>query len=353
MRHHIKTLLIFLAIPLLVLEFTGRFMTGADWYQHWFSAEASTISRAQKCCLFIGSSRVAAAIDEQTFSKTCQSLSGQDISVFNLGLGYSTLAECYLGLRDLSERRSGGLSGCTVFVEAAGGLPSWDSWNDSWVKPPANGPLVDTIEARDIPAFLFHSNTPLGDKLFVVASKVLKSPGAVARLRTRIASYIDNAPIVYEETSVKQTTQTVDLSAKGGIRSDAYGAELARQSALKESMLALRSQQAISEAAWNKTVLRSIVMLVRNKGGEVVIFNMPLSRVQQTPLTTAQRLQDKQTFLKTAQLWKVPVLSVPMELSERDFPDFMHLSKTRAAEFSQRLALSFAQQIGIGKTSSR
>ncbi len=351
-RLFIKSL-IFVLIPLIVGELIGRFWSGPSWYEHWYAAQTPAISEARQCYLFVGTSRVAAAIDEQAFAASLQDVEGCNGPAFNLGLGYSTLAEAYLGLRRISESRPNGLSGCTVLVEAPVGIPSWDSWADSWIAPPAAGPLVGYIEFRDVAPFLFYSATPLGDKMFVLAAKLLKSPEVIARLRAKLGSIIDDASMSSEVRGDARDNNAPALVSKGGIRNDAYGAEVVRQAALKQALTALGVQQPVSEAIWSKSVLKSIVSLVRQKGGKIVIFNMPLSSVQQAPLTTAQRMNDKKLFLRMAEDWNVPLLAVPIELSDKDFPDLWHLSKTRAQEFTQSLARLFVQEICNHRSSSK
>ena len=100
------------------LEFATRQWEFAknSWYDKlYFTQQQSPLKY-----IFLGSSRVAASINVQTVKK----LTGEN--AYNIGQGFSTLHEHYLGLREYFARFPKAGKGLKIFVEQ--GAHSFELW---------------------------------------------------------------------------------------------------------------------------------------------------------------------------------------------------------------------------------
>src|SRR5206468_946595 len=131
-----------LLIPLAVFSLTESILRDTfDRIPNWYGAAQWAASEGRVDVVFSGSSRVAAAVDGASFAREVFLRTGHCPRILNLGRGYSTEAEHYLGLRNLFASHPQSLQGAVVFVEAGGGLPSDISsgvraparWDGSWV----------------------------------------------------------------------------------------------------------------------------------------------------------------------------------------------------------------------------
>jgi hypothetical protein len=119
----IKRLFIFLIIPIIVADIAGRYIAirkeRAIWYNQMIY---QTEKRPVYIFFFIGTSRVAGTIDENTFDKKIPATYGSPVKSINLGRGYTNLIQHYLGLRKLTDAHPDVLRNSTVMIEAPDGL---------------------------------------------------------------------------------------------------------------------------------------------------------------------------------------------------------------------------------------
>jgi hypothetical protein len=331
MSRFFQKLVLFIMVPLLIGEITARFVISGNWYEQWNQSQVvPAIHQTGPCVLLSGSSRMGSAIEESVFDSAMLRLGGKKEVAYNLGLGYAYPATWYLILKRIAEQRTGHLSECLVLVEAPSGLPPGDTWESSWVKLSICGPVVMFIEPDDNASFLL-SRTPLGDKLLVLFSEVFKSAELIKRFRDKLYQSASGSSLLGQATG---GNRLVDLSTKAGARNDAYGVELVRQEIMKAAITESREQHEITEQDWEKSVLKSIVTLVRSQGGEVMLLNIPISSLEGQPLHTRQREIDRKTFNRVASKWKLKTLQVPLSYNDDDFPDLLHLSHTRSKQFA-------------------
>lgn len=104
----------------------------------------------------------------------------------------------------------------------------------------------------------------------------------------------------------------------------------------------MAQQRAFPEEDVERTVLRSIVKLVPENGGRIVLYRMPISSVFRAPYVTELGKQAGETMARALVAWRVPTLVPEIDTSDEDFPDLWHLRASRAAEFSRSLARAFA-----------
>jgi hypothetical protein len=124
-------LAVFVLLALVVAELSLRATVGRK--TAWYTAAAQIAKVAPVDYIFVGSSRVAASIDEKYFEQAISQRSGRNVKALNMGMGYCSLANHYFGLRMLLRLNPRNLRGVTVFIEAPLGLPFSETWRDRWV----------------------------------------------------------------------------------------------------------------------------------------------------------------------------------------------------------------------------
>ena len=143
----------FCLILFLICEIALRMMPRTAWYEScWYVGQRQQLTAAPRAFIFIGTSRVAAAIDAAEFARFMEKSEGTLIPAFNFGMGYTTTAENYFALKWLSRIRKGGLNGCTIFIPCEGGMPSMDSWQDIWVEDAMPEFIVPYLPFSELPA---------------------------------------------------------------------------------------------------------------------------------------------------------------------------------------------------------
>lgn len=304
--------------------------------------------------VFIGSSRVAAAIDDQTFQSEMSLQTGQPIRALNLGTGYSTLGEHWLGLRNLLDQHPEFGRSLVVFIEAPGGLPEHSRLSQRWHKDERPELLIQVLRPGDLPA-LWRSQEPLENRLrftFRCLTDVL----ALSRESERIGRGIlakggEQLNALSQQFNLCRSSshefaqsgynvRSADLSTAGGIRVDDEGIQLSRQAAEVWAATQIADQQPLEE--WNGTAADKIVRLVQANGGQVVFFRIPQHPAHESIFSTVTRQRDRLRFASVARQWKTPLLSFDFATSHDDFPDIWHLRRSRSGEFTRALCREWA-----------
>lgn len=284
--------------------------------------------------IFIGSSRVAAAIDGDAFDRVLSAERGTPFHSLNQGQGHTNLQQHVLGLRLLFRQHPERFEGCTLFFEAPGSLAGPGGWQGQWFHDGRPELLAPLLRKSDLPGFLT-SNGDLEAKLEILAiwsmagarlavwrrglrEALLRRLGALSTRAGERLGWLD-AP---EDSS--------DLSAAGGIRTDEEGIALARQLA-ERSAARGRAPQA---GTYEDSVLASLLALARENGGELVLFRMPLS----SPFQFEPDPDLAARFANWRQRHGVRLLEPDFRSDDADFPDLWHLSRSRSAAFSEALA---------------
>lgn len=331
-------------IPLLLfsmLECAVRFW-GSSGPVFWDIVEQSVQPGAVHF-LFIGSSRVAASIDEKLFEEELLRHRPHPVRAINVGTGYSYLLQHFLGLRNALRRYPDHLRGCVVLVETSGGLPEYSTEDGSeWYFDGRPDLLTQVLKLEDLPTMWF-STMLIEDKLhlsfrWLTRGSLLLSRGHGVAVRVLAQT---SARLSAMMVSVLPGTQTespppADLTTDGGVRTDQEGIVLARRLALESARRELNDQRPLGR--WTETVLGQIVALVRQAGGQVVFYEMPIHSVQAAPRRTAIRMEDAASFRAQATVWGTPVLLPKFVFTDGDFPDLWHLKRSRAREFTVALA---------------
>lgn len=289
----------------------------------WYPRAVDTLAGRPARFLFIGSSRVSAAIDPRRFA----TLTGapEDLTL-NVGQGFSTVTAHALGIRRLSEL--GLLNGTTVFMEAPLGIVETATWKTRWYQIEGAHFLMSVLEGRDLPA-LWRSEQSVEEKLAASGRWLLKP------------SWIS---IYREDIRVKGLGRTYGLAGlsaappddQRGVRRDVDDISRIRAAAIVNGQEAARAPVV---ADWSVTVTAWIVKRVQESGGQVVFYEMPMSPPM--AVTSPSLAENARTLSAQAAQWNVPMLKADVLFEESDFPDLWHLSVPASWRFTDALAATW------------
>jgi hypothetical protein len=342
-----------LIIPMLVFLSTEYAIRGTFVVvPRWYAAAEDIATRGRVDVVFIGSSRVIAAIDTASFDSAIFTLTGHCLRSLNLGRGYSTEAEHYLGLRNLLTSSSAHLEGMTVFIEAPGGLPTGSTWDDAWVLPPQPALLVDVLRWKDLGPFWMSANGGVAEKLHVTLRFGLQPIFSTLNRRERIRERLLEAGIPWlvnlgvgriSSNPFREDPAPVEPVGAGGIRADPATIVGGRELAIRLTDEWLAEQRPIRN--WSATIQQDMVELVRRHRGHVVFFDVPQSSVFSRLYATPLRKQDIRLFEEHAQGWDSRLLRPRIAFSDDDFPDLWHVGSWIAAPFSAELAKEWVNAV--------
>jgi hypothetical protein len=294
--------------------------------------------------LFIGSSRTAAAIDEDAFAEAASARLGRPVRAVNVGMGWSQLPQHWMGLRNLLERRPDALRGATVFLEAPALLPMHARWDGPWYLPGREDLLIQVGRPADLPG-LWNSPATLEGKLGMTFRMLTANSAACKNCERMGARIRERAREIVRDTSAtlgqaaRGLTPTdgfrpaADLRSAGGIRTDEEAVAGARELAHKVAAETLAAQGPWRD--WDETVLADIVDLAVRGGARVVFYEMPLhslqARVEATPLRDEDRILAAGWLADRG----LPMLRPDFRTADDDFPDIWHLRGSAAPAFSR------------------
>jgi hypothetical protein len=345
-----------LLIPLLVFVALER--KARQWVaqNHWNASFWSRKEQSQRAdppvkYFFLGSSRVAAAVDEKAFEAELGRQLGQPVQALNLGAGYSCLAQDYLYLRNRLRQHPNDVRGGVVFLEAFGGMPEPGEWGGRWFQDGWPELLTPLLRNRDLRG-LWLTQMTLEEKMRLSAD-VLTHNCALLAYRERIGRSLMSAgedrvvgwaTPFFPPPPARGPSAVADLTTAGGIRNDADGVEAAKALAVSLARQDLAHQVPVRD--WEKRIVADLVRLVRKGGGQVAFFEMPLHPVQASMYQTDIRRADRAAFREQARRWGTPFLEPDFVSGDEDFPDYWHLRQSRSAEFGVRLARALLADAG-------
>jgi hypothetical protein len=350
-----------LVIPVLlfvVLESRVRQWAAANKWNasFWSVKERSQRANPPVKYYFLGSSRVAAAVDEKAFEAEMGRQLGHPVQALNLGAGYSCLAQDYLYLRNLLRQHPDDLRDSVVFLEAFGGMPEPGEWNGRWFQEGWPELLTPLLRKGDLPR-LWSTQMTLEEKMRLSADVLIRHC-ALLTYRERIGRELMKAgddwvfgyvAPFFPPRASGTATAVADLTTAGGIRNDADGVAAARELAVNLARQDLACQAPVR--GWEKRIIADLVRLVRQGGGQVAFYEMPLHPVQAAMYQTEIRLGDRAVFREQARAWDTPFLAPDFVSGDEDFPDYWHLRQARSSEFATKLARSWVQAASADKPS--
>lgn len=331
MRSYLLKAMLFLS-PLLLLEGAARHAATPSWYQ----TGLDEVRKAPVDALFVGSSRVAVAVDAELLSRRVTERIGRPYRVLNMGMGYATIIVHYMGLRRMFREHPEHLRGVTVFIETLRGLVVPERWEDGWVYAQQVELIVPYLELPDMWRLWRDSSMNRNDKLFLSASS---QSTLLLDWTHRRRRFLLQGEALLDQLLPRPAAPAAELSGKGGVRTDADGVAAARELARSFAAADIKAQQ--SFGGWESTALKDVVDLVRANGGKVVFFDTPMSEVQAAPYQTALRLRDRQAFQDLVRSWGAELLPVPFASDDTDFPDLWHLRISRVKDYTEALATAY------------
>lgn len=335
MKHFVLMALLFL-LPFVLWEELLRHKPEPPF---WYEDALGQARDAQLDFLFIGSSRVGAAIDSGYFEAGAEKALGRKVRAVNLGMGYSTLAEHTLAIKRLYRLHPEHLRGTTIFVETLAGIPSSETWQTSWVHQGWPDLIIPSLGWADLYTFWNLSTNSRADKFYVTAGKFLRLSGEAVRLRRRFWNEGNVALTEYLTRSAPR--QAYDLSSAAGVRTDDAGVTAARKLAIEISAAQLKGQQPIRD--WEGAIVHDLTRFVTAQGGAVVFFATPLSSVEGAAWRTPLRQADLRAFEKVAAAWGSTSLTVDFVAPDSDFPDLWRLRQSRKQDYTDALASAYLQ----------
>ncbi len=311
--------------------------------RHWYSLHGAEGRGRAPEVIFLGTSRVAGAVDPQAFRDRIREVRGEEIIAFNLARPGSTLEEHRLGLRALCREHPGILRGTDVLLEAPGGLPDRSTPRDLWFVPQASGHLAPLLRfadlgdlwmvgadletfARTALLWLSRRSALLENRRRIRARFLCGGGRATATILEALLPVRPEAPLHPDES--------LDPGARVRARRSAYA--FARRK-LRE-VVGARIARPAPPVDWKETSLARLAGFLASVGARLVLFPMPVSSVQARELEVPARRTELASLRSALKRWKVPMLACRFEVNDEDFPDLWHLRLQRRTEFSRNLA---------------
>jgi hypothetical protein len=304
----------------------------------WYRQAEQEAQKVPVKYVFIGSSRVASSIAPLEFLRALKETDSH-VSAINMGAGYSTLVEHYFGLRRLAAAMPNGMKGVTVFLEEPMGVLDLVTWRSNWFYDKNPDLLAQTITLSDLWSFWFKDTSDLNLKVTASAgtlSEMIAMQGngyrLLGSLKKRLLSRRNDA--ISEKT---------DLASSGGIRTDENGVKNARLLAIRLASESIKEERLFSQQRADETVLKSLNDFIVAGGGKLIIYQMPLSSIQQKVYATETALQNRSLAHGLLKSWGIPMLYPGITTNDDDFPDYWHLRKSRSSEYTRSLARAYRE----------
>ena len=349
-------LLVWIGLPLfflIVMELTARMRFGnPSVQQFWYKGAEDTVSSSKIDYIFIGSSRVAAAIHPISFLEVLFPHQKRPLTALNLGRGYSTMAQHFLGLRNMLSVAPQNLQSTTIFISTETGLPPHDTWKTKWEHPVHPLMIIPLLKLSDVIRLWQITGLPLEEKLNLTKLYFNKVSVALSNRELIRARFLQEGTqssinllmktgVISSGENVKPITD--DLTTAGGIRNDVDGVTQARSLAIKLAQSDMENEQPIRN--WEQSILAELVEIVTKNGGKVIFFDTPISSVQARPMQTSLRREDRKIFEQQVRVWCSTILRPNFVYRDLDIPDLWHLKLSLAPEFTASLAEEYIQYL--------
>jgi hypothetical protein len=275
--------------------------------------------------LFVGTSRVAAAVDAEIARRELESRGRSQVGAVNVGKGYSTHGIHYLGIRNLYEKYPQKVGDMTVLVEAPSGVPEIQEKNGEWVSPRWPVLFGPVATMSDASRFVVQSSNDFDTKIAALLSIPLLSVRYYMSMRQGVKKRANGVWGIKPE-------EKGNLAEEGGIRTDSVGIEAAREMVMGKKGKKIKKEEGFK---WGNSFLASIANLVRSRGGEVVFFRMPESSIE-------KKIGPSDSVRSSFHRWRkqeeIPLFHLQgFQTTNKDFPDLLHLRKSRSKEYTTRL----------------
>lgn len=294
--------------------------------------------------LFIGSSRIPATINPQLFKKLSSGVT------INAGRGYITPGVHYQGLKSKLKEHPDYLRNSIVLIEYSGSgaytspfakdmLSVFEPTDSDKTDKAMPHLLLPYLDMNSFLSFLKKSNNSILVKVemtFLYFSSTY-----------RASQYVNDKFFAYNKKLLFPSKAT-NLVSEGGIRND--DSELAGKKAIllaKEQKEKIQKEPLLSNIDIDNSSLAQLYKLIKDNGGTLMLYEMPLHSLQQDIYNSEKAKLNKATFEKWLSENNIPIIYNPdFKYKDIDFPDTWHLSSTRRDEFTTKLYYQIAEKIG-------
>ncbi len=329
-------------IPLLILTIVCR--VAGPWVRSRESGYIALLENppAERVnAVFIGQSRVEAAINTEMFNKTVITQGERTCTSVNLGGHGRTPAVNWFGLKLLLQKMPDKFAGTTVFVEAPGGLPETGTWDQSWVNAGEDKAIVPLLATEDVARMASASHSSALDR---AGLRWLQAENRISLLYYR---RIAGRRLMGSLTELAQQAaaalhlggdasgSSLDIQAGGTILTDVSAAI----TGLNTANAYVREHQSTAALIdWNQTILNEIRLLMQKAGGHLVIYTLPVHSMFNPVYQSAQAATSRESLRMYCEQNDIPLLAPDFKATDSDFPDYWHLTREQGEEFTHRLA---------------
>jgi hypothetical protein len=339
--------LLWIVVPALVLggaELLVRHTV--DRVPLWYGA-ADVIAAGEPVeFLFVGHSRIGAAVFTPAFEAEIEAATGRRVRALNLGRGETTMVQHYLGVRRLIESHPESFRGVRVFAEAFTGFVSAEGWSGSWFRPAQPWILTEVLSLRDLGPFWRSRSSPQ-DKLALIVRKGLAAVSVVRR-RERLREYLLRVMVARAARRMGAEDDSPALELPDSLGEDLVGANSVplrvappRGSPAHPSRWSAPLQTRADFPAWEGSVQEDLARLLESHGGRLIFCEIPPSPPLLPP--PDGRRAPRTGFLEWASARNLPVLAPAFPYDEEDLIDPWHLRPEAAPAYSRRLAQAWVE----------
>ena len=301
--------------------------------------------------LFMGSSRVSASIN-------IHALDSLHIVAINAGKGYSTGEIQYYLLSRWVAQNPGFLKNAKVLLEYPDDVPYKEKFNlgkDSAFVPgissdlnPMPQLLLPVMSFHGLMEFINSSNNNLRMKCQMVLLYGSSFYRVLPYLKEKMKQVLD---ALYRGKSYN-----ANMAEGGGVKVDLLSVEHAKQQAVIYSETVLKEQKygsPLTSINLDGSVLFQLNKLIKQYGGTLYMYDMPLHTMQKQLTATDFAKQSRKTFTEWTEKNGIPIIPLDgFQYSDADFPDFWHMSASRQNEFTLGLYKKVAAFASANKTAN-
>lgn len=341
MKKFLLKFALYAVVFLLILELGCRVF--ADRF--YFNKIGLYNSTKKDKVIFVGSSRVPATIDKKVFTD-------YKMNCVVAGRGYTTGGIHLTAFQHSLKKDPDYLKNANVFVEYSGNAvflqdaeryqyqvfePKFSEFDDAMPHV-----ILPYLDAGGLKNFLTKSPNSLHVKVklfFLYCSSAYRC----------MLMFQEKQPVKYILDKLfarKKLVVKSNLTNEGGIKSSNV-----KKAHYKAVMMAQKDSSAqaqsplLTKEVLDRSILAKINDVVRNNGGKMHMFSVPLHTVQRSISSSERASENKRIFLQWLQENDISIIEAKgFEYNDNDFPDTWHLGVERRPEFSARLAQEIINQ---------
>lgn len=337
-----KELFILAIIPLVILEIAFRFIGNSLDNPYWQVFQEALNADSGSNVIVLGNSRIATALTGPYLQNELRKRNIIAGRVFNLGMGYTTIAEYYLLLKKLAKENPKALEKSIILLQSDGGLLPTDNWNDNWVHPAFPTLVLPFLDKVSVQRAVSSTGLSAETKLFLLPAYYLALPGQLLQARSTVFS----RGAEFSEFVIRKLEPTLvapDLARAGGIRFDQISLKNSQESpSCNETEYKKISS---NPKIWDRSIAKEIATLAREQNSRLVLVETPLVPKEQKCLALSSFIEAQSTFIEQIKLWSAIYIKIDQNFADNDFADEKHLRLSRADAYTLSVANSIVKEI--------